>query len=200
MVCYFCPKSHRMVCYDTMILGGLFWLHVENMPPAGTGFHSWARRWFQCDGSERVRCRFVSDDDVPCTHTSSPRYVHVLANHLTKIHKLSSTSPVPQGKNQRTIEELWLDQCPPLSETEKWLVLSARKGIAAVVFNDKLFRDVTGVSISRNNYPNMIRDLGDKLVDAALRHTKTCSIALDVGTVHKRFLAFVLVSRGRVVL
>ena len=104
--------------------------------------------------------------------------------------------PVPKS-TMKSLEEYWKDQCPTLDSDERWILLLARRGFPATLLDDPEFRDLTKTKISRNCVPKMMEDLSKKLMDAAFSFVKEGTLAIDVGTVHRRFLAFVFVTKGK---
>lgn len=162
----------------------------------GVGDSSWARKWFagkEKDGLQQ--CIFVDSEGKRCTYMNNCRYCTALASHLRK-HDVDRNSSVPKT-TMKSLEEYWKEQCPPLDSNERWILLLARRGFPATLLDDAEFRDLTKTKLSRNWVPKMMEELSQKLMGAALSFVKEGTLAIDVGTVHRRFLAFVLVSKGK---
>jgi hypothetical protein len=52
-------------------------------------------------------------------------------------------------------------------------------------------------ALCRNGHIDALSNINTKLRPAVLRHLPKVTIAIDIGTVHRRYLAFVVVGRGR---
>ena len=162
----------------------------------GIGDSSWAKKWFSGRTEDGLQqCIFVDADGKRCPYTNSCRFCTSLSAHLRK-HDVDRHTPVPKS-TMKSLEEYWKDQCPTLDSDERWILLLARHGFPATLLDDPEFRDLTKTKISRNCVPKMMEDLSKKLMDAAFSFVKEGTLAIDVGTVHRRFLAFVFVTKGK---
>ena len=161
----------------------------------GSGRDSWAHDWF--DPADQ--CRYIGADGVRCDSKRAKRHANGRADHLKSVHKIDNTTPVPTATGMKDIREAFAAQCPALSKSEKLHVMLARHGLPNRLCDDPLFRELTDVQFSRNNVTGAMLELSDRLFPAVLRWMRRPTLAIDVGTVHNRYLAFVLVQRGRAV-
>jgi hypothetical protein len=113
-------------------------------------------------------------------------------------HGIDETTPPPAAKGTVDIRIALKAMCPALTAQQHVLVLMCRFGLSNRIVDDEQFREVTNTKVSRNKVPELLGDIAETLIDAALPNFATCTLAIDVGTVHQRYLAFVLVnSNGR---
>jgi hypothetical protein len=156
------------------------------------GKHTWAHNWF-CSAH---KCLFVSDTGEVCGLIRNARNCVDRAIHL-KTHGVTHTTTLPTALGVQNILQALAAACPPLCHEEEVLVTMALNGMANRIVNCPMFRKVTKTAMSRNNVTSTLGALGDKLVAAAVKNFARCTLALDVGTVHNRYLAFVIIARGR---
>jgi hypothetical protein len=104
------------------------------------------------------------------------------------------TTPVP---GQASIQEALAATCPQLSKDEQVHLLLALQGLPHRLLGDTLFRKVTSTQLNRNTHIAALQDIVRQLRPPAMRHFKSATLALDIGTVHRRYLAFVIVTNGR---
>jgi hypothetical protein len=105
------------------------------------------------------------------------------------------TTPVPKSPGQASIQEA-LVASPQLSKDEQVHLLVALQGLPHRLLGDTLFRKVTSTQLNRNTHIAALQDIVRQLRPPAIRYFKCATLALDIGTVHRR-LAFVITSNGR---
>ena len=145
------------------------------------------------------KCLFVHSDGSECGEVYSGRYSTSLALHLKK-HNIDKDTPLPDGQAGRLVQQS-LAACvqrsmPTLELNEKVLMMVARLGIACKILMDEDFRDVTGTSMNRNDFITDLCAVIDKLEPHALRKFVKATLALDIGTHKRRYLAFTIVRKG----
>jgi hypothetical protein len=79
-----------------------------------------------------------------------------------------------------------------LTPVEKWLVTLANFGWPHVCVNDKLFRELVPDLPCRERIGPMMIALAQRLQKAALKLFTSATLCMDVGTVHTRYLVFVI--------
>jgi hypothetical protein len=159
----------------------------------GKGSSSFAHDHFDAGGL----CLYVAPNGTRCTSILARRNAPGRAEHL-KRHGIDETTPPPAAKGTVDIRIALKAMCPALTAQQHVLVLMCRFGLSNRIVDDEQFREVTNTKVSRNKVPELLGDIAETLIDAALPNFATCTLAIDVGTVHQRYLAFVLVnSNGR---
>lgn len=154
-----------------------------------TGKSSWAHKWYD----QNDRCKVIVKGE-PCGACTARRWAPSRVAHLLK-HGVTSSTPV--GKNSKTLEELWASQCPAVTETEEMLMMLARRGLPNNIVSDGYFRRRLKIEMGKNAVlPGMVA-LQNKLQAAVFAKIGCGTLALDIGTVHQRYLAFVLIGAGR---
>lgn len=159
----------------------------------GAGRDTWAHQWFDAND----QCRYVAESGLRCSAQRNRRFANLRADHLLRQHNVNEKTVLPTAAGLRSIREAFASMCPVLSSAEELHCLLARHGLPNRLVNDPLFRKLTNTSISRNNVPSAMASLSEKLLSAALKHMRSSTLAIDIGTVHSRYLAFVVISRGR---
>jgi hypothetical protein len=163
----------------------------------GGGKDSWAHAWFSPVGdTNTVQCRFTGDDGVRCTHTTSRRFVNVLAEHARR-HGISKTTPVQKSSGTVSIREAMAAFCPVFTKEEVTHIFLAVNGLPQLLLVCPLFRQITATQIARQRHVAALESIHARLRTAAVRHVKDATLALDIGTVQKRYIAFVIISKGR---
>ena len=160
--------------------------------PRGPGKDTWAHGWFDKD----ELCRHVSSTGVRCERTVRARYVNVRAEHL-KVHGVTNATPLPKPGGTPTLEEAWANQRPKLDKEDTALVFLAENGLSNRIMASESFRELTGLKFGKNGITRKLMELNEKLQKAALGYMTRATLAIDIGTVHNRYLAFVLVRNGR---
>jgi hypothetical protein len=160
----------------------------------GKGKNSWAHNWF----CKEDKCLYVAPQSGEiCGVEKSKRNCIDRAAHL-KAHNVTEETPLPTKQGTRNILAALAAACPPLDALEKIYVLMALHGMPNKIVNIcPVWRDVTSSLISRNAVTAATATLGNKLTTCALKTFARCTLALDIGTVHCRYLAFVVIARGR---
>lgn len=161
---------------------------------------SWCHAWFEFDGKAATRssgsgrCRVIVDGER-CKETRKLRNVDVLVSHLEK-HGVNKDTPRPES-GQRPLAHLI--GLPPLETSAEWVVLLAQYGVAAQIFDNPLFRKLTGVEMNRKKVPEVLSSNSTKFCKAAMKlfTAHRATLAIDIGTRHRRYLALVVVANGK---
>lgn len=154
-----------------------------------TSENSWAHRCFDATG----QCR-IEVDGERCQSRIQKRNLNNRFSHLQEKHpditEKKSEELQRAESNQPTLEQL--------TRPDEWLIFFCRKGIPFRTLEDEQFRQLSGMTMSRKKVPDTLRVLSQKLVKQALRALgPEVTVALDIGTRHKRYLAFSVLSRGQ---
>ena len=152
-------------------------------------------------GMRKVVCKGFKNVNgvmVECNKQMSCRFLHVLVNHLNT-HGINSTNYAKRlgEANQPTIRESMAKAAPMLNHEELVLTMMATEGIAGRLLDSPLYRQVTNSAMNRRAFHEMLAQLRAKLYSAAVKSFPRATLALDIGTHKRRYVAFVLVARGR---
>ena len=152
-------------------------------------------------GQRTVLCKYskvVDGKVVECNKKFSLRYLHVFSHHLNTHGVTKDNYPKRNARNnQPTIRECMAKIAPMLNHAEKVTTLIAMEGLAARLLNNPLFREITNTEMNRNTFLGSLLQLKQKLFTAAVKFFPRATLALDIGTHKRRYVAFVLVARGR---